>query len=217
MNRRKFFKQGFSKIFKAVEKTKEITQIIPQVIGEAITEKPKEVNIESESDGFRLEPEYLKPKKARFKNLKYPPGAWKEKGKFESKCTGCGDCIHYCPYDVIFPIYDEKLNKSLPVMDLNQKACLMCIDYPCIQSCNYGALKPFKKKEAPKFGQAKLIFDHCLNHGEEDLQCTTCRDTCPVENVVNIKKLKPSFSTSCTGCGQCVTTCPTFPKAIVIK
>lgn len=215
MNRKKFFKQGFSKLFKAVEKAKEVTNIIPKKISEAILEESKAPELEVNE--LRLEPEYLKPKRQTFKNLKRPPGALSDNKKFEAKCTGCGDCIHFCPYDVIFPVYDEKLNKSLPFMDLNLKACLMCIDYPCIQACNHGALKAFKKKEKPKFGQAKLIFDHCLNNNSTELQCTTCRDTCPVENVVTLKRLKPSFSNSCTGCGQCVATCPTFPKAIVIK
>jgi len=215
MNRKKFFKEGLIQIFKAVKKSKEVQQIIPEKIKEVIVNNSNIKNTTEEISN--LEPNYLKPKRQTFKNLKHPPGALREKKKFESKCTGCGDCITACPHDVILPLYVDRLNKSLPFMDLNFKACQMCIDYPCIQACKPKALKPFSKKEKPKFGQAKLIFENCLNYTEKNLNCTTCKDSCPVENVVSFSNTKPKFSRNCTGCGQCVMACPTFPKAIVIK
>lgn len=211
MDRKDFFKKGFRKILGVVKEAKEIKEEIPSKLKKIITKEemsPEKVSL----------PEEIVPKKNfKFKNLVHPPGAISEPKKFSEKCTGCGDCIHACPYNAIFPVYESKLGKNLPFMDLNVNACLMCEDFPCIQSCKPKALVKLKKKEKLKLGQAKLQYQFCLNHGEEENYCTSCEESCPVKNVVSYKNGKPSFSKDCTGCGICVKACPTFPKAIVIK
>jgi ferredoxin-type protein NapG len=211
VDRKEFFKKGFKKILGAVKEVQEIKEEIPSKLKSIIDKKEP---IEKEE---LPPPEEVKPKRHNpFKNLQRPPGAIPDKKVFEKKCTGCGDCINACPYNVIFPVYDPKLQKSIPFMDVNVNPCLLCSDFPCIQSCNFDALVKWKKKEKPKFGQAKLNYKFCLNHGEKDDFCNRCAESCPVKKVVTYKKGKPMFSTDCTGCGICVMACPTFPKAIVV-
>lgn len=156
--------------------------------------------------------------KAEFRppGLSFPPGALKPDTKFTKTCTGCGDCVYACPYSAILPVFEDKLGKNLPYLDVNSNACMMCEDWPCIQSCNFNALKPLKKGEKPNFGQAKGIFEYCINQQTGEKTCNACQEACPVAKTVVFRGNKPSFAKSCTGCGLCVQVCPSFPKAIRI-
>jgi ferredoxin-type protein NapG len=209
MDRKDFFKKG---IWKAIKGTIETAEDTYQSVTETFT-KPKEV-VEEVSTIF---PNVTKSRKV-LRNLQKPPGANTDKKIYEKKCVGCGDCIHACPYNAIFPVYNEKLNKNIAYVDTNNNACLMCSDYPCIAACDHDALKPLKKKTLPKFGKAKLQKDFCINSKTKEYSCNACRTSCPVEGVVSFgKNFLPKFSADCTGCGICVSACPTFPKSILIQ
>lgn len=224
MDRRDFFKKGiFKMVGQALHKTEELYDTVKEsvqsqmdIIDTGGSKKTEEEISEKKEQSIEI-PEVIKPRK-KIRGLSFPPGALKVKEKFLSKCTGCGECINACPYGALFPVFDSKLEKDIPHMDTNASPCLMCKDYPCISSCTYGALKPYKKKESPKFGQAKLIFENCINYESEDQKCDQCALSCPIESVVSFnRKFKPLFSKSCTGCGICIQSCPPFPKAIVVK
>jgi ferredoxin-type protein NapG len=222
MDRKNFFKKGIWKALKgSIEKTEETYEIVTKTFKEEIiikVDSKKETKLEPNEEKKETIhfPEVLKPKR-KFKNLSPPPGASKSLEVYKKKCTGCGDCIHACPYNTIFPVYDSKLNKNIAFIDTNQNACLMCIDYPCINSCEEDALKPLGKKKL-KIGKAKLRKDTCLNIKNEENTCRVCAQSCPVPEVITYsKKQLPVFSNDCTGCGICVQNCPTFPKAILIE
>ncbi|MCE9500747.1 MAG: 4Fe-4S dicluster domain-containing protein [Leptospira sp.] len=208
MDRRNFLKKSFSKLIEgAINKTEEIYS--------AATEKIHEFEDKEEDDSFLSAPELTRSNRIS-KGLKFPPGALQPKEKFLKKCTGCGDCVQACTYNVLFPVFDSRSGKNIPSMDVNLKACMMCKDWPCINSCGDKALKPLKKKEI-KFGQAKSLFDYCINSKSGEKTCSACEISCPVDSAISFRKNKPVFHQTCTGCGQCVQTCPTFPKAIIVK
>ncbi|MCB1156975.1 MAG: 4Fe-4S dicluster domain-containing protein [Leptospiraceae bacterium] len=210
MDRKEFIKGLGKLIGKVVKETNEIVEDIKGEVGK--TMKP----LDDMGAEMMQMPEVIEDKPIN-KKLKLPPGAIEGKKAFKETCTGCGDCIHHCPYNAIFPVFENRYGKSIPYMDLNHNPCLMCKDWPCITSCKPKALKPFKKKETPKFGQAVSLFSFCLNSENPEASCDICLQSCPLEDIIKFKDGKPSFSRSCTGCGICVQSCPAFPRAILIK
>ncbi|MDX2506504.1 MAG: hypothetical protein QNL62_18775 [Gammaproteobacteria bacterium] len=57
-------------------------------------------------------------------------------------CTRCDQCITACPHQVIFPL-PARLGAqvvSTPVLDLLNKSCHLCEDWPCVVACEAQAL-----------------------------------------------------------------------------
>jgi ferredoxin-type protein NapG len=136
--------------------------------------------------------------------LPRPPGAVSD---FQKKCTQCGDCIIACPYGALFH------TSTGPVLDPNLEACRLCEDYPCIESCDDGALLPLKKNTLPGFGVAVIDENACLN-GPGKKQCKLCVDSCPVDGLTNLKGKMPDVE-FCVGCGICISECPTGAIVVV--
>jgi ferredoxin-type protein NapG len=237
MKRKDLFRKALSKAFDAVaEASEEILHTLkadeddlPKSNQKSISEPEMDQNIDENYKSYGLNNKLAKnkeqinnkltkkqPSKRSFlpKNLQRPPGAVSPDAKFNKLCTGCSECTYSCPYGVIFPIYDDRLEKNIPFMDVNANACMLCEDTPCIQSCETGALKPLKNGVFKPFGQAKGIFSNCINHQTGEKTCNACQDACPIPKTVIFRTNKPSFTKSCIGCGLCVKSCPTYPKAI---
>ncbi|TGL69815.1 4Fe-4S dicluster domain-containing protein [Leptospira jelokensis] len=228
MKRKDLFREGFKSVFQfTFTKADEISEAIKEVWQEETDPKPQrntKPKKETLPKGSNPTPSRKNPKptvvrrrKTRmFQTLSLPPGASSE---FFSLCTGCNECIFACPYAVLFPVTAENQNQSFPHFDPNAKACHLCTDWPCISACPEEALVPYEMSETtPKFGKAKLLKEFCINEKTGEPTCNACFVTCPIEKTVKFKGNLPVFSqSSCTGCGLCVETCPSFPKAIQIK
>ena len=70
-----------------------------------------------------------------------PPYAIEEM-KFLLACTRCDKCITACPYNVIFRLSTKQgmQTAGTPAMDLLNKGCHLCDDWPCVTACDSGAL-----------------------------------------------------------------------------
>ena len=218
MDRKKFFKQGFSKLLEtAVTATQETVKLVTEI--EAPVKKKSNNSKVSAPSGKKDNtrktkdtPTFTRSKRPK-KGLKYPPGAIEN---FLNKCTGCGDCVSNCMFNAIVPVYNERLDKNIPQMDTNMFPCHMCKDWPRISSCKPKALKPLKKNELPSFGKVVFMYDYCLNTDMAEPICSACREICPLE-VIQFKEQNIVFQNICTACGLCVQSCRTFPKALLIK
>lgn len=150
---------------------------------------------------------------------------------FLLKCTRCDDCVDACPHDVLFPL-PPKFGlqvASTPAMDLINKGCRMCSDWPCVAACTDDALvrpdsEPPDDESAtdvvdlplPLLASAMIDIAKCLPYlGPE---CGACADSCPVPDALIWNGPKPHINQAlCTGCAMCRGTCIVEPKAVSIR
>lgn len=141
-------------------------------------------------------------------------------------CTRCGDCIAACPHTVIFalPARVGAQSAGTPALDLLNKGCHLCEDWPCVSACKPGALRIVEtdqdadentRSALPKLAKVSIDEQTCLPyHGPE---CGACLSACPVPGALVLDSSKPMINkVICTGCGLCRESCITEPKAIRI-
>ncbi len=155
---------------------------------------------------------------------------------FLLKCTRCNDCIKACPHDVLFSLPPKfgLQAAATPAMDLMNKGCQMCADWPCVAACDSGALAWPKIQQLeqgneseedtssePDLPPAKLAMalidtTKCLPYlGPE---CGACADSCPVAEALVWNGPTPHIDQEfCTGCAMCREACIVEPKAVSIS
>jgi len=139
--------------------------------------------------------------------------------EFLLACTRCKDCISACPHEVIFPL-PSRLGVDVvgtPAMDLINKACHMCEDWPCVEVCEPKAL--IKEDDAGvkyngvKLARVSINTETCLPY--QGPECGACESACPVENALLFDMTKPVIKEEhCTGCALCREACIVEPSAL---
>ena len=151
-----------------------------------------------------------------------PPYALPEL-EFLLACTRCDKCREACPHDVIFNL-PARLGAQVvgtPAMDILNKGCHLCKDWPCVNACEPNALQlPVMAEDEglplPKLARAEINVSTCLPYlGPE---CGACKPACPVPGAMTWKMEKPEINPEiCTGCGLCREACIVEPKAVNIS
>jgi len=151
--------------------------------------------------------------------------------EFLLSCTRCDACIDACPHDVIFPL-SAKLGASVigtPALDLINKGCHLCDDWPCVNACEAQALQfPEKtikdrvnddhlvKIAAPKLAFAEINEEACFPYSGPE--CGACKSSCTIEGALIWDQQRPIIDMEfCVGCGLCREVCIVEPSAIIIK
>ena len=54
-----------------------------------------------------------------------------------------GACIKACPHEIVFPLSPNNGAEVMntPALDLLNKGCHLCEDWPCVNACETNALK----------------------------------------------------------------------------
>lgn len=152
-----------------------------------------------------------------------PPFAQPEL-EFLLSCTRCNLCIEACQYQVIFPLPAKRGAEvcNTPAMDLLNKGCHLCRDWPCVQACETGTLQlPIDEttdmvatESLPRLARVTVNKNICLPYlGPE---CGACAQSCPIDGALLWNMEKPEISDKCTGCALCREACITSPKAIEV-
>jgi ferredoxin-type protein NapG len=151
-----------------------------------------------------------------------PPYALEEL-EFLLQCTRCGDCIEACPHQVVFSL-SARLGAQVvgtPALDLLNRGCHLCADWPCVAACEPGALKlPEVEANAarplPKMASAAIDTGTCLPYSGPE--CGACRNSCPVPGALVWESERPRIEEEpCTGCALCREACIVEPKAVTIR
>jgi len=172
-----------------------------------------------------------------------PPFAINEL-EFLLSCTRCTDCIDACPHDVIFALSAKTGARSVatPALDLLNKGCHLCEDWPCVSACEAQSLKLPDDEQAnqtssdddsddnnakpqlessttnkvhAKLARVSINETHCLPFSGPE--CGACISSCPVDGALTLDMVKPVIDALlCSGCGLCRQACITEPKAIDI-
>ena len=154
-----------------------------------------------------------------------PPYARQELD-FLLACTRCDACIEACPHQVIFPLPLARGAEVVqtPALDLLNKGCHLCEDWPCVDACEPGALE-IKLDEADNIGQTDTtnINDNSKDHNLDDKindnqphvalpvlakaeintdrclpysgpECGACQGSCPIPDTLVFNSEKPSIN-----------------------
>jgi len=140
--------------------------------------------------------------------------------EFLLTCTRCSDCITACPHAVIFPLA-SRLGAEVagtPALDLLNKGCHLCPDWPCVNACTTGALQRSVEADTgemsdPLLARVKINTSMCLPY--QGPECGVCVEVCPVVGALQLQQDKPVINQSvCTGCAMCREVCIVEGKAI---
>lgn len=152
---------------------------------------------------------FLRGKFSARKGPLRPPWALTE-DDFLNTCTRCGDCVRACPTHIIID-----RDAGYPTIDFGEGECTFCGD--CVSACTAGALRR-KTDQMPWLARASINKD-CL--ARQGVECRICGDLC-AGGIIRFPPLAGGIAlplldqACCTGCGACVTTCPTRAIAVAV-
>ena len=134
-----------------------------------------------------------------------PPGAL-DSG-FAQACKDCTRCSEDCPEQVI-----SLDTEGRPFLDPTRGGCTFC--GTCIEVCPTGALSP---EHLAAWPWQAAISNTCLSMN--GISCRLCQDSC-AEQAIRFRlqtggRAQPLLDpASCTGCGACVSICPSQSIAL---
>jgi ferredoxin-type protein NapF len=139
-----------------------------------------------------------------------PPWSLQPEDAFTAACTRCGECVRACPRQVL-----REGDGGFPLIDFSAAGCSLCGD--CSRACASGAIQRPGDGSAA-FAWRVAVDGRCLAlHGVE---CRVCGDACEtsalrfVPTLGGISQLRIDGD-ACTGCGDCISTCPVNALRVV--
>lgn len=149
-------------------------------------------------------------------------------------CTRCDACMETCPYGVIFPLPLSRGAEVVgtPALDILNKGCHLCEDWPCVNACTPRALvfpaavsgdeettdqqNQENTPNPPQLAIAEIDTNYCLPY--QGPECGACRGSCPIPDTLTFVGERPVINADqCVGCGLCREACIADPKAVKIE
>ena len=123
---------------------------------------------------------------------------------FQSKCPSCEgkSCVASCDEKIIF-IADD----GTPALTFKQNGCTFCDE--CAIACEAGVLSLENRDTAERLTALfRISLESCVAH--HGVVCFACKEPC-VDNAILFNGMfAPVIDNDrCTGCGFCLSRCPT--------
>lgn len=151
-----------------------------------------------------------------------PPHALAEV-EFLLTCTRCTACAEACPHSLIFPL-PARLGPEVagtPALDLLNRGCRLCADWPCVAACEPQALRLPEGEEGqapplPSLARVSIDEPRCLPY--QGPECGACVPACPVPGALRLAGERPVIDAGrCVGCALCREACVVEPKAVRVQ
>ncbi|MFV0449210.1 MAG: ferredoxin-type protein NapF [Vibrio sp.] len=126
----------------------------------------------------------------------------KSAGTFTDECTRCGKCVSVCETSVII-----NGDGGFPTVDFSRGECTFC--YQCADVCP----EPIFLPQSSSPWQIKAdIKKNCLAY--QNVECRSCGEICDtmaIQFKLQLNRVaQPVINIDdCSGCGACVSVCPT--------
>ena len=138
------------------------------------------------------------------------PPYGKDESLFQNKCPSCENkaCVTSCDEKIIFIAED-----GIPTLTFKQNGCTFCDE--CANACIEDVLSLENIETAEKLNAMfRIDFHKCIAH--EGVICHSCKEPCIDDAILFNGMFNPIIDESrCTGCGFCISRCPT--QAIEFK
>ncbi len=134
-----------------------------------------------------------------FKSYIFPP--YYEKKEDFINCINCEtkDCLVACEEKIIH------IENEFPIIKFDKNGCTFCDE--CATACQNGVLKTENKKNKLN---AEIIINPSKCIAWNQTICFSCQDICEESAIIYHGMFNPAIDLEkCTGCGFCISVCPT--------
>jgi len=151
----------------------------------------------------------LAPKQEEKILLLRPPYG-KDESIFQNECPSCESkaCVTSCDEKIIVILED-----GTPTLDFSKNGCTFCDE--CANVCESDVLSLENVETAERLNAMfRINTEACVAH--EGVICNSCKEPCIDDAILFNGMFNPVIDEErCTGCGFCISRCPT--QAIVYK
>lgn len=132
------------------------------------------------------------------------PPYGKDESLFQNKCPSCESksCVTSCDEKIIF-IADD----GTPTLSFKQNGCTFCDE--CANACDEGVLSLENSHTAEQLNATfRISLEGCVAH--HGVICSSCKEPCIDDAILFNGMFAPVIDEDkCTGCGFCMSRCPT--------
>ncbi len=132
------------------------------------------------------------------------PPYGKDESLFQNKCPTCEskDCVTSCDEKIIFISED-----GTPTLNFKQNGCTFCDE--CAKACKEGVLSLENIETSEKLNAMfRISIEGCVAH--HGVICHSCKEPCIDDAILFNGMFNPVIDEDrCTGCGFCISRCPT--------